>query len=117
MTTGMPASAALAALRALRKQLADERHVPAYIIFGDTTLRALAHFYPTSLAQLEGIPGIGEKKRAEMVQMGILDARGAARLRPTLPDLLVMPALACLVAEDEAAEAGGPGLQRAAAGQ
>ena len=52
-------------LRALRKRLADERGVPAYIIFGDTTLRALAHFYPTSIGQLDGIPGIGEKKRAE----------------------------------------------------
>ena len=52
-------------LRALRKRLADERHVPAYIIFGDTTLRALAHFYPVSVDQLEGIPGIGEKKCAE----------------------------------------------------
>ncbi len=52
-------------LRTLRKKLADERSVPAYIIFGDTTLRALAHFYPTSIDQLEGIPGIGEKKRAE----------------------------------------------------
>ena len=52
-------------LRALRKRLADERGVPAYIIFGDTTLRALAHFYPTSICQLDGIPGIGEKKRAE----------------------------------------------------
>ena len=52
-------------LRVLRKKLADERHVPAYIIFGDTTLRALAHYYPTSVDQLEGIPGIGEKKRAE----------------------------------------------------
>ncbi len=52
-------------LRTLRKALADERHVPAYIIFGDATLRALAHFYPTAVDQLEGIPGIGEKKRAE----------------------------------------------------
>jgi len=52
-------------LRALRKQLADERHVPAYIVFGDTTLRAMARFYPESVGQLEGIPGVGEKKRAE----------------------------------------------------
>lgn len=52
-------------LRALRKQLADERHVPAYIVFGDTTLRAMARHYPQSLEQMEGIPGMGEKKRAE----------------------------------------------------
>ena len=52
-------------LRTLRKLLADERKVPAYIIFGDNTLRALAREYPQSLSDLEGIPGIGEKKRAE----------------------------------------------------
>jgi len=54
-----------ARLRELRKQLADERGVPAYIIFGDTTLRELARAYPTRVGQLEGITGIGEKKRAE----------------------------------------------------
>ncbi|MEO6873641.1 MAG: DNA helicase RecQ [Opitutaceae bacterium] len=52
-------------LRTLRKQLADERKVPAYIVFGDTTLRAMARFYPASPSAMEGIPGIGEKKRAE----------------------------------------------------
>jgi ATP-dependent DNA helicase RecQ len=52
-------------LRTLRKKLADERHVPAYIVFGDTTLRAMARFYPESVEQMEGIPGMGEKKRAE----------------------------------------------------
>ena len=52
-------------LRALRKKLADERGVPAYIVFGDTTLRAMARFYPEKVAAMEGIPGVGEKKRAE----------------------------------------------------
>ena len=52
-------------LRALRKELADERRVPAYIVFGDTTLRAMARYYPETPAQMEGIPGMGEKKRAE----------------------------------------------------
>ncbi|MBI2517414.1 MAG: DNA helicase RecQ [Opitutae bacterium] len=54
-----------ARLRELRKQLADERGVPAYIIFGDATLRQMAREYPTRLADLEGITGVGEKKRAE----------------------------------------------------
>jgi ATP-dependent DNA helicase RecQ len=52
-------------LRSLRKKLADERRVPAYIVFGDTTLRAMARYYPTGSEQMEGIPGMGEKKRAE----------------------------------------------------
>lgn len=52
-------------LRTLRRDLADERQVPAYIIFGDTTLRTMARNYPTTTGAMEGIPGLGEKKRAE----------------------------------------------------
>ena len=52
-------------LRAFRKRLADERKVPAYIVFGDNTLRAMARLYPDTPAAMEGIPGMGEKKRAE----------------------------------------------------
>jgi ATP-dependent DNA helicase RecQ len=54
-----------ARLRSLRKRLADERGVPAYIIFGDNTLRAMARTYPASLEAMTGIPGVGDKKRAE----------------------------------------------------
>ena len=54
-----------ARLRALRKELADDRKVPAYIVFGDTTLRAMARHYPEQVDEMEGIPGMGEKKRAE----------------------------------------------------
>ena len=52
-------------LRNLRKKLADQRRVPAYIIFGDNTLRAMARYYPATPEAMEGIPGLGEKKRAE----------------------------------------------------
>ena len=52
-------------LRTLRKQLADERHVPAYVVFGDATLRQMARLYPTRIGEMEGIIGVGEKKRAE----------------------------------------------------
>ncbi|WP_091060861.1 DNA helicase RecQ [Opitutus sp. GAS368] len=52
-------------LRALRKQLADERKVPAYVVFGDATLRQMAREYPDRLEAMEGITGVGEKKRAE----------------------------------------------------
>ncbi|WP_245844399.1 DNA helicase RecQ [Nibricoccus aquaticus] len=52
-------------LRTLRKKLADERKVPAYVIFGDATLRQLAREYPVSESAMDGIFGMGEKKRAE----------------------------------------------------
>lgn len=52
-------------LRTLRKSLADERKVPAYVIFGDATLRQMARDYPAQEADMMGIFGMGEKKLAE----------------------------------------------------
>ncbi|MGP6158669.1 MAG: DNA helicase RecQ [Vulcanimicrobiaceae bacterium] len=49
-------------LRALRKRIADERDVPAYVIFPDTTLRAMARELPRNATQLRGISGVGDKK-------------------------------------------------------
>ncbi|WP_434970433.1 DNA helicase RecQ [Microbacterium sp. bgisy207] len=51
------------ALRAWRAETAREQGVPAYVVFGDATLRALAATRPTSAAGLEGITGIGAKKK------------------------------------------------------
>ncbi|KAA9153843.1 DNA helicase RecQ [Microbacterium lushaniae] len=51
------------ALRAWRAEQAREQGVPAYIVFGDATLRALAAARPASLGDLDGITGIGAKKR------------------------------------------------------
>jgi len=69
-----------ARLRSLRKRAADERQVPAYIVFGDTTLRAMARAYPTTVEAMEGIPGVGEKKRAEF---GALFAEDIAKYLKT----------------------------------
>jgi len=52
-------------LRQLRKQLADERGVPPYIIFSDVSLRQMARFYPQSDADFSRINGVGEKKQRE----------------------------------------------------
>jgi ATP-dependent DNA helicase RecQ len=50
-------------LREWRAGVAKEQGMPAYIVFGDATLRALAENRPASLAALDGITGIGAKKR------------------------------------------------------
>ena len=55
----------LAELKKLRKRLADEREVPAYVIFGDKTLRQLARQYPVREQDMHGIFGMGDKKREE----------------------------------------------------
>jgi ATP-dependent DNA helicase RecQ len=54
----------LDALKAWRAQVAKEHNLPAYVIFHDATLRAIAQRRPTDVADLDGISGIGEKKRA-----------------------------------------------------
>lgn len=55
----------LAELKKLRKRLADEREVPAYVIFGDKTLRQMARDYPIRERDMHGIFGMGEKKHDE----------------------------------------------------
>ena len=53
------------ALRRWRQVEAKRRHVPAYVIFHDTTLTELARRCPRDLAALDGIPGMGERKLAQ----------------------------------------------------
>ena len=53
----------LDALKAWRATVAREHNLPAFVIFHDATLRAIAAEKPRSMADLEGISGIGQKKR------------------------------------------------------
>ena len=66
------------ALRACRRELAQEQGVPPYVIFHDSTLREMAEQRPTSLAELGHISGIGQRK---------LDAYGDAFLAAIRPYL------------------------------
>jgi len=52
----------LAALKAKRREIAQEHGVPPYVIFHDTTLRAIAQSKPKTLAHFRNIPGVGERK-------------------------------------------------------
>jgi ATP-dependent DNA helicase RecQ len=52
----------LARLKAWRAEVAREHNLPAFVIFHDATLRAIAERAPQSTADLEGISGIGVKK-------------------------------------------------------
>ncbi|WP_373298476.1 DNA helicase RecQ [Pseudolysinimonas yzui] len=49
-------------LREWRAGVAREQGVPAYIVFGDATLRGIAVTKPQTLEQLGTISGVGEKK-------------------------------------------------------
>jgi len=54
-----------ARLRQLRKTLADERDVPAYVIFSDVALRQMAQDYPANEQEFLRISGVGTRKMKE----------------------------------------------------
>ena len=49
-------------LKAWRAEVAKEHNLPAYVIFHDATLAAIAERAPQSLQELDGISGLGVKK-------------------------------------------------------
>ncbi len=49
-------------LRTLRKKLADENNVPAYVVFSDKTLWEMAALRPRDAIEMRGISGVGEHK-------------------------------------------------------
>src|SRR5207302_3411008 len=55
-------------LRALRRRIADERDVPAYIIFPDATLREMARACPQSKNEFAQIGGVGQQKLQEFAE-------------------------------------------------
>ena len=75
----------------LRKQLADERGVPPYIIFSDVALRQMARVYPANDREFARISGVGEKKLREFGAAFLARDRGTsarptrARFSPMIP--------------------------------
>ena len=49
-------------LKGLRRRFADERNVPAFVIFGDATLRAMARDKPATPADFLAVSGVGPAK-------------------------------------------------------
>ncbi|MBD8660915.1 DNA helicase RecQ [Frigoribacterium sp. CFBP 8754] len=49
-------------LRQWRAGVAKAQGVPAYVVFGDVTLRGVAAARPSSMTELAGISGVGQKK-------------------------------------------------------
>ena len=52
-------------LRRERKLIADERHVPPFVIFGDKTLHEMSYYFPRSTDSLSSVFGVGAKKLEE----------------------------------------------------
>jgi ATP-dependent DNA helicase RecQ len=69
-------------LRALRRKLADERGVPAYIIFSDVSLREMARKYPTNSTEFRRIPGVGEQKLKDFGETFLSEIRSHLAANP-----------------------------------
>lgn len=53
------------ALRVLRREIADERKLPAFLIFSDATLEEISRMRPGSTEKLMLVHGVGVKKAAD----------------------------------------------------
>jgi ATP-dependent DNA helicase RecQ len=62
------AQARFVSLKAWRAEVAREHNLPAYVIFHDATLAAIAERAPQTLDDLQGISGIGAKKMEAYAQ-------------------------------------------------
>jgi ATP-dependent DNA helicase RecQ len=73
----LPAGAELfERLRALRKRLADERKVPAYVVFSDRSLQEMAVQKPRTPGRLLEIHGVGQKKLDEYGEVFLAEING-----------------------------------------
>lgn len=61
-TVGDADARLLAALKALRSELARAQNVPAYVVFSDRSLAEMATHRPTTLSALREIHGVGDTK-------------------------------------------------------
>jgi ATP-dependent DNA helicase RecQ len=59
---GEGAASLFEGLRKARAALAKEQGVPPYVVFHDTTLRAMAERRPATLEAMAGVPGVGKAK-------------------------------------------------------
>ncbi len=69
-------------LRAWRKSEAAKTGKPAFLIFGDGVLRAIASAGPTSLAELSRVAGIGQNKLDLYGAVLVAICRGNSRTEP-----------------------------------
>lgn len=56
-------------LRKLRRRLAEEKHVPAYVVFSDAALRDMARLKPATTEDFLEVNGVGEKKCEQYAQV------------------------------------------------
>ncbi len=65
VSEALPDAGLFERLRALRKRLADERKVPAFVVFSDKSLEDMAVRRPRTRDEFLDVHGVGQKKLAE----------------------------------------------------
>jgi ATP-dependent DNA helicase RecQ len=65
-------------LRELRREVAEERNVPPYVVFGDASLRDMARLRPRSAVEFLAVYGVGDRKLKDLGPLFL--ARIAAHL-------------------------------------
>ena len=66
-------------LRDLRRQIADERALPPFVVFSDAVLRDMARLRPASVEAMSTIKGIGDRKLADLGQRFVDAIKGYCR--------------------------------------
>lgn len=74
----------LVLLKAKRREIAQAARVPAYIVFGDRTLNAMATEKPATLQEMLGLQGVGEKTLQKYGQtfLNVINEDGAGSSHP-----------------------------------
>jgi len=67
-------------LRGLRRRLAEERKVPAYIVFGDAALRDMARRRPSTIEGFLEVSGVGETKARQYGEAFVAAIREVCRI-------------------------------------
>ncbi|MGQ1889640.1 DNA helicase RecQ [Thermophagus sp. OGC60D27] len=55
-------SALFSMLKDLRKKISKKKNLPPFVIFQDTSLEAMATYYPITVEELQNMPGVGAGK-------------------------------------------------------
>ena len=73
-------------LRVLRYQIAKEQGVPAYVVFGDASLKDMEAKQPTNLSEFAEISGVGEAKLEKYANVFLKEiVKHVESLKPKVP--------------------------------
>ncbi|MDR6563380.1 MULTISPECIES: DNA helicase RecQ [unclassified Arcicella] len=69
-------------LRVLRKQIADDRNIPPFVVFSDATLSDMAQKKPLTQLEIMNVSGVGEQKYRQFGEAFLLEIRNFLKTVP-----------------------------------